>query len=118
VPWWHWAAPLAAQDYLEFKGKDGPGKGKKIALIAGDDEYRSEEGMPMLAKILSQRLGFDCTVVFPAGPDGVIKPTDHGLLSNAGAVERGQIRANAMVTSFGCDRRLHFPHPKYDDPGK
>ena len=30
----------------------------------------------------------------------------------------GQIRAKPMVTSFGCDRRLHFPHSKYDDPGK
>src|SRR5687768_7038866 len=68
-----------AQDHLEFPGKDGPGKGKKIVLVAGDDEYRSEEGLPMLGKILSQRLGFDCTVVFPAGPDGVIKPADHGL---------------------------------------
>ncbi|HEX3133335.1 MAG TPA: PVC-type heme-binding CxxCH protein, partial [Planctomycetota bacterium] len=77
-----------AQDALDFPGKDGPGKGKRIALIAGDDEYRSEEGLPMLAKILSQRLGFDCTVSMPASADGVIKPTDHSLLSNTGAVER------------------------------
>jgi hypothetical protein len=76
-----------AQDHLEFPGKDGPGKGKKIALIAGDDEYRSEEGLPMLAKILSQRFGFDCTVAFPAGRDGIIRPSDHSLLSNPGAVE-------------------------------
>lgn len=84
---------VQAQDHLEFlgkdgPGKDGPGKGKKIALVAGDDEYRSEEGLPMLGKILSQRLGFDCTVLFPAGPDGVIKPGDHGPVSNAGAMER------------------------------
>ncbi|MBA3699129.1 MAG: c-type cytochrome [Planctomycetes bacterium] len=77
-----------AQDSLDFPGKEGPGKGKKIALIAGDDEYRSEEGLPMLAKILSQRLGFDCTVSFSASADGVSKPGDHGLLSNSGAVER------------------------------
>ncbi len=30
----------------------------------------------------------------------------------------GQIRTSALVTTFGCDRRLHFPHPKYDEPGK
>ena len=77
-----------AQDSLDFPGKEGPGKGKKIALIAGDDEYRSEEGLPMLAKILSQRLGFDCTVSFSASADGVSKPADHSLLSNSGAVER------------------------------
>ncbi len=79
---------VQAQDALDFPGKDGPGKGKRIALIAGDDEYRSEEGLPMLAKILSQRLGFDCTVSMPAGADGIIKPGDHTLLSNTGAVER------------------------------
>jgi hypothetical protein len=86
--------PLAAaDDFLHFPGKDGPGKGKHVVLIAGDDEYRSEEGMPMLGKILSQRHGFDCTVLFPAGPDGVIKPADHGPLSNPAALDS----ANAIV---------------------
>ena len=56
-------AALAA-DTLKLAGKDGPGKGKKIVLIAGDEEYRSEETAPMLAKILSQKHGFDCVVVF------------------------------------------------------
>ncbi len=83
----------AAQDALDFPGKEGPGKGKRVVLVAGDDEYRSEEGLPMLAKILSQRLGFDCTVSFPAGADGVIKPADHLLVSNPAAFER----ADAIV---------------------
>ncbi|MCA9063227.1 MAG: ThuA domain-containing protein [Planctomycetaceae bacterium] len=43
---------------------------KHIVLVAGDEEYRSEEAMPMLAKILSQKHGFKCTVVFAMGPDG------------------------------------------------
>jgi mono/diheme cytochrome c family protein/glucose/arabinose dehydrogenase len=59
-----------SQAQLTFPGKDGPGKGKKIVLIAGDEEYRSEETCPMLAKILSQRHGFDCTVVFSMDPTG------------------------------------------------
>ena len=36
-----------AQDSLVFKGKDGPGHGRHIVLIAGDEEYRSEETMPL-----------------------------------------------------------------------
>jgi mono/diheme cytochrome c family protein/glucose/arabinose dehydrogenase len=76
-----------AQDFLEFPGKDGPGKGKKITLIAGDNEYRSEESLPMLGKILSQRHGFDCTVIFSAEADGTIKPGGHGLLSNPAALD-------------------------------
>ncbi|NCZ64433.1 MAG: hypothetical protein EBY62_11740, partial [Cellvibrionales bacterium] len=55
---------MAGEHVLEFKGKDGPGNGKTIVLISGDEEYRSEEAMPLLAKILSQHHGFDCKVLF------------------------------------------------------
>lgn len=65
-----WADPWAT-----FPGGEGPGKGKHIVFIAGDEEYRSEEGLPMLAKILSARHGFDCTVLFSVNPqDGTIDP--------------------------------------------
>lgn len=36
---------------LTLKGKKGPGQGKTIVLVSGDEEYRTEESMPMLAKI-------------------------------------------------------------------
>ncbi|MEP0713479.1 MAG: ThuA domain-containing protein, partial [Algoriphagus sp.] len=55
--------------FLQFEGKEGPGKGKKIVLISGDDEYRSEESMPMMAKILSEHYGFTTTVLFPIEPE-------------------------------------------------
>ena len=60
------AATAVAADpqWITFEGKDGPGKGKRIVLLAGDEEYRSEEALPQLAKILSQRHGFTCTVLF------------------------------------------------------
>jgi type 1 glutamine amidotransferase len=68
---------LRADDdlWLAFPGGEGPGKGKHIVLVAGDDEYRSEEALPQLAKILSKRHGFTCTVLFPIDPKtGTIKP--------------------------------------------
>lgn len=55
---------LADNEVLTLKGTDGPGKGKTIVLVSGDEEYRTEESMPMLAKILSQKHGFDCIVLF------------------------------------------------------
>ena len=66
------AAASFAQDSLHFPAKAGvgAGNGKRIALVSGDEEYRSEESCPMLAKILSQRHGFDCTVLFAINPDG------------------------------------------------
>ena len=60
---------LAADDrWIEFEGTDGPGKGKHIVLISGDEEYRSEEALPQLAKILAKHHGFQCTVLFAIDP--------------------------------------------------
>jgi len=59
----------AADDRLIF-----PGKGKRIVLVSGDEEYRSEQALPQLAKILSQRHGFYCTVLFAIDTDGTINP--------------------------------------------
>ncbi|WP_297797702.1 ThuA domain-containing protein [uncultured Eudoraea sp.] len=43
-------------------------KAKHIVLISGDEEYRSEEALPQLAKILSAKHGFRCTVLFAQDP--------------------------------------------------
>ncbi len=63
------------EPWLTYPGGDGPGKGKRIVLIAADQEYRSEQSMPMLAKILSQHHGFDCTVLFAVNDKGEVDPT-------------------------------------------
>ena len=70
-------ASVSATEWVEYAGKDGPGAGKHIVLISGDEEYRSEEALPMLAKILAARHGFRCTVLFSINPeDGTIDPTN------------------------------------------
>jgi hypothetical protein len=61
--------------WLRYEGKDGPGKGKHIVLIAADQEYRSEQSMPMMARILSDVHGFDCTVLFSVNEKGEADPT-------------------------------------------
>jgi len=69
------ANSLFSADWVVYEGKDGPGKGKHIVFLTGDEEYRSEEGLPMLAKILSQRHGFKCTVLFSIdSSNGTINP--------------------------------------------
>jgi type 1 glutamine amidotransferase len=79
------SAPLlAAERSLVFEARPGgPGQGKHVVLIAGDEEYRSEEALPMLAKILSQRHGFKCTVLFSTDEDGTINPDAGKSLSDA-----------------------------------
>src|SRR4051794_33388587 len=68
-------ASFAADDRLVLSGKQGAGKGKRVVLVSGDEEYRSEQALPQLAKILAERHGFDCTVLFAIDPkDGTINP--------------------------------------------
>ncbi|MGD8241062.1 MAG: hypothetical protein PVH68_21090, partial [Armatimonadota bacterium] len=66
----------AADDqWLVLEGKDGAGKGKHIVFVTGDEEYRSEESMPQLAKILAVHHGFKCTVLWAINKeDGTIDP--------------------------------------------
>src|SRR5579875_987180 len=61
---------------VTYQGKRGPGHGKYVVLVAGDDaEYHSEEALPQLAKILAVHHGFKCTVLFSINPqDGTIDP--------------------------------------------
>ena len=53
---------------LVFEGADGPGKGKHIVFLAGDHEYRSEESLPAVARLLAKHHGFKCTVLFNIDP--------------------------------------------------
>lgn len=65
----------AEDEWVVYEGADGPGKGKHIVFVTGDEEYRSEEGMPQMAKVLSQHHGFKCTVLFAINKEtGAIDP--------------------------------------------
>lgn len=69
--------------HVIYEGTDGPGAGKHIVFIASDHEYRGEETLPAMARILGKRYGFHCEVIFGIDPaDGSIKPGSselHGL---------------------------------------
>ena len=94
------AQPLS----VRYAGGDGPGKGKHVVLIAGDEEYRSEESLPMLGKILAKHHGFDCTVLFSVSKDGLIDPNAQASLSNPGALDS----ADAIVMLI---RFRNWPEP-------
>lgn len=67
---------VRADPWLTF---DPPGTGagaKRIVLLAGDEEYRSEEALPQLARILSQRHGFHCDVLVSQDADGTVNPNN------------------------------------------
>jgi Trehalose utilisation len=67
-------SPSARQVQLQYLAPNP--NAKSILLISGDEEYRSEEALPQLAKILSQHHGFNCTVLFAQDPKhpGIVNP--------------------------------------------
>ena len=81
-----------SEDWVVYEGKDGPGKGKHIVFVTGDEEYRSEEGLPMLAKILAVRHGFKCTVLFSLNPtNGTIDPNNQTNLPGLAALDSADL---------------------------
>jgi hypothetical protein len=69
-------AILQAEPWVTYEPPAGKSNGKNIVLLSGDEEYRSEESLPQLGKILSQRHGFTCTVLFSQDADGTINPNN------------------------------------------
>ena len=63
------------KQWLHFEGNQGPGKNLHVVFIAAEQEYRSEQSLPMLAKLLAKRHGFNCTVLFSVNSDGLVDPT-------------------------------------------
>jgi type 1 glutamine amidotransferase len=60
---------------VTYSGEKGPGAGKHIVFLAGDHEYRSEETLPALARMLAKHYGFKCSVFITTNPQtGFIEP--------------------------------------------
>ena len=103
------AADSAEKPWLVLNGSDGPGKGKHIVLISGDEEYRSEEALPQLAKILSKHHGFKCTVLFAINPaDGTINPDRNDNIPGLEALQTADLMV--IATRF---RNLPDEQMKY-----
>jgi len=101
---------LQAADHVVYEGKSGPGFGKKVVLLSGDEEYRSEEALPMLAKILAVRHGFSCTVLFPINPaDGTIDPITLTNIPGMEALDSADLCIMSMrFRELPDDQMKHF----------
>jgi type 1 glutamine amidotransferase len=85
------ASACAGDAWVVYQGGDGPGRGKNVVLISGDEEYRSEEGLPQLAKILARHHGFTCTVLFAIGEDGTIEPNRNDNIPGLEALRKADL---------------------------
>ena len=87
----------------------GEPNGRHVVLLSGDEEYRSEEALPMLAKILSQRHGFNCTVLFAVDPDGTINPDNNRTLGDAVTLASADVVVMALRwRDYPDDVMRHF----------
>lgn len=85
------AAP-GQNPWVVYAGGEGPGKGKHIVFVTGEESYRSEESMPLMARILSQNHGFKCTVLFSIDPkDGTINPSVKDNIPGLEALETADL---------------------------
>jgi hypothetical protein len=82
----------AADPWVVYENREEPSKGKHIVLISGDEEYRSEEALPQLGKILAKHHGFKCTVLFPIDKKtGEINPNQNDNIPGLEALKTADL---------------------------
>jgi glucose/arabinose dehydrogenase/azurin len=103
-------ASAHAKDFISFEGRSGPGHGKHVVFLTGDEEYRSEEAMPQMAKILAERHGFKCTVLFAIDPaTHTIDPKITTNLPNAETLDSADVIVMALRFREWPDEQMkHF----------
>ncbi|AXE20275.1 hypothetical protein DR864_22245 [Runella rosea] len=93
---------------IVYKGEKGPGRGKNIVFITSDHEYRSEESLPALARILAKRYGFTCTVVFGLDDNGFILPGSSNL-KGLDVLDKADLMVLfTRFSNFGDEEMQHF----------
>lgn len=82
------AGSRAAEQWVDYNAQRGSAHTKRIVLIAGDEEYRSEEALPQLGKILAVHHRFNCRVLFAVDPNtGFIDPNDRRHIPGMSAIK-------------------------------
>jgi len=114
------ASAVSAQDdpWVVYNPPEELGKGKHIVLISGDEEYRSEEALPMLAKILAKHHGFKCTVLFAIDPKtGEISPNTNNNIPGLELLKTADLMI--IATRFRALPEAQMQHiVDYLDTGK
>ena len=83
---------MGEDEWLVYEGQEGAGRGKHVVLVSGDEEYRSEEALPLLARILSTHHGFKCTVLFAIDPaTGIVDPNNQNHIPGLDALNSADL---------------------------
>lgn len=97
--------------WLQFSPPTGQSNGKHIVLVGGDEAYRSEESLPMLAKILAERHGFRTTVLFSINPEsGFIDPNYHQNIPGLQFLDKADLMIIATRFRELPDDQMQYIH--------
>lgn len=79
-----------------------------VVFVMGDEEYRSEESMPMLAKILKRELGARISLCYPLDAYGIIDPNRNDHIEGLEALQDADLMV--MFTRWRAlpDTQLHL----------
>lgn len=89
---------LLALVVLLFSFAPGTAAAQHVVFVTGDEEYRSEESMPMLARILERDYGMQATVLFAVDEEGFIDPNRADHIPGLAALESADLMV--MFTRF------------------
>ncbi len=108
----------AESPWVVYEGAEGPGTDKHVVLVSGDEEYRSEEGLPQLGKILTRHHGFKCTVLFAIDPEsGTIDPDNTKNIPGLQALKTADLMIIATRFRDLPDAQMKYV-AEYIDAGK
>lgn len=92
-----------------YEGDQGPGRGKHIVFLAGDHEYRSEETLPALARILARHYGFKASVFITTDPKtGFIEPGSSNITGLEALKTAGLLVIFLRFQDFPDDQMRHI----------
>lgn len=101
----------SSKQFITFEPDNKAATVKRIVLISGDEEYRSEEGLSMMAKLLAKHHNFQTTVLFAINPEtGDIDPNYQKNIPGLKALEKADLMI--IATRF---RELPDDQMKYVD---
>ncbi len=82
------------------------GAAAHVVFVTGDEEYRSEESMPMLARILERDFGFRISIAYSLDKEGFVDPNNTGDVAGIDALKTADLLV--LFTRF-----RHWPEAKF-----
>lgn len=101
----------APQTPLQWLSLEGESDMPHVVFVSGDEEYRSEEALPALAKIMNTHYGYNCTVLFAQDPNvpGVINPNYGENIPGLDALKDADLMVNfTRFRALPDEQMQHF----------